>query len=153
MSKIETNNVISDAKGKIENSEILQKIRGNKNYKWIKIGAIALVIIILIVVIFGGGDARKAKNEYIRTETYDLEYRECEDVTVKAKVVGKADDGEHFLLDAYQEYTYIEYNEKYMFVIVRLTPERLVIIEEYEYDEQTEDLVKELALNMLEMYK
>lgn len=153
MSKLETNTVISNAKEKISNNEMVQKIKGSKNYKWIKIGAVALVVILLLIIIFGGGDARKAKNKYISSETYDLEYRECEDVTVKAKVVEKADDGEHFLLDAYQEYTYIEYNEKYMFVIVRLTPERLIIIEEYEYDEQTEDLVKELALNMLEMYK
>lgn len=62
--KVSNNETVSSAMDKVNDNEYVKKIKGNKNYKYIRIGAVA-VLAVVVIAVFGalfGGDkyAKKA---------------------------------------------------------------------------------------------
>lgn len=105
--KVSNNDAVSNAVDRLNENEYVKKVKSNKNYKYIRLGAI-VVAVLLVVGIFNalfGGDkyskkAVKAVKDEIVTYNSMVGYK---DFNIKTKVVGKNKKQHFYIVDG--EYT------------------------------------------------
>lgn len=139
MSKME------EIKETIGKNEIVQKVKNNKYYKWIKIGVVLIIVILVASFMFGGN---KVENDYVDMETKHLKYDiGCVDIDIDADVIGESEDGKYFLLDVEVEYelTGQDCEHKYFKIVHYNDDDELVEHRSFEYTDENKDMIKEMA--------
>ncbi len=139
---------------KVTSNETVQKVMGNKNFKWVKIVAIVLVavlVFLLIGAIFSDKNA-KAAEKYIKREFVSMyEKAGFESVKVKTKTVGKNKDSHLYLVD-----TTIKSKDKdgdketnTLFVLVYSDGEDTEVLRMFEYEKSNKKDIKDVAIASL----
>ena len=147
------NETLKNVSNNIENNEYVQKVKQNKNYKYIKIGAIAvaaIIVLCILIAIFGGNKYENAATDFVEEEIKTV--MGYENYTINDIDTDVVDDNNGlYVIDV--NYTFSkdgkEEKDASEYYIIKSDKSGTAKINQYSYDKndkQSKEEMKELAL-------
>lgn len=151
--KVQENETVANVADKINQNEYVQKIKGSKHAKLIKIGAVALAVILVISLfsgIFGNKNVKKAEKQIISEYTEMLEDEGAKNVKVKTKLIAKNKEADLYCFDTKASCKYEgEKRKQNSYIVVYSDGEESYLVVQYEYEKENKSIKKEMAFSAL----